>query len=335
MSRYDRKKEKRLKHLLEQHRKTKPGGEVKQEEKKDSRGFLRRTYEDKYKFLLIGTFIVLLLAIGQIAVQTMMTGDFIHKDVSLKGGITIGIPVDKEIDPVELQDYLSSQFKGVSIDVRSIKEYSGKTTGVLIDSDINQEQWNAFQETIEKKIGISKEDFSVEEMGGSLGSRFFKQTIIALVIAFICMSIVVFIYFKSAGPSMIVILCAFADIIETVAAINILGIKVSTGGIAALLMLVGYSVDTDMLLSTRVIKRKNEGTVMQNTYSAVKTGLTMTLTTVAAVTVGIIFSVSPVIKQIMTILLIGLIFDIFNTWIQNVGLLRWYVEERGKKHVKN
>ena len=92
-------------------------------------------------------------------------------------------------------------------------------------------------------------------------------------------------------------------------------------------MLIGYSVDTDILLSTRVLKRK-EGTVMDRIYSAMKTGLTMNITTITALIVGLILSESEVISQIMIILLIGLFVDIINTWIQNVGILRMYLEKK-------
>ncbi len=37
------------------------------------------------------------------------------------------------------------------------------------------------------------------------------------------------------------------------------------------------------------------------------------------------------IIQIMTILLVGLIVDMINTWLQNVGILRWHLEKKGEK----
>jgi len=92
-------------------------------------------------------------------------------------------------------------------------------------------------------------------------------------------------------------------------------------------MLIGYSVDTDILLSTKVLKSKI-GTVMDRIYSAMSTGLTMNITTMIAITIAMVFTTSEVIRQIMTILLIGLFVDIINTWIQNVGILRWYLEKK-------
>jgi preprotein translocase subunit SecF len=69
---------------------------------------------------------------------------------------------------------------------------------------------------------------------------------------------------------------------------------------------------------------------MDRIYGAVRTGITMTTTTLAAVLVVLIFVNSDVIKQIMLILFIGLLVDMVMTWIQNVGILRLYLEMKKK-----
>ena len=66
-----------------------------------------------------------------------------------------------------------------------------------------------------------------------------------------------------------------------------------------------------------------------------KTGLTMTVTTLVAMTVALTITQSEVIRQIMIILLIGLVVDLINTWIQNVGLLRLYLERKAKKSMQD
>jgi len=111
-----------------------------------------------------------------------------------------------------------------------------------------------------------------------------------------------------------------------------LGIKVSTAGIVAFLMLIGYSVDTDILLTTRMLKRK-EGTLNKRIYAAFKTGITMTLTSLLAMLIAFLMvkSFSAVLAQIFLVLVIGLAFDLLNTWITNVSILKWYVEARRKR----
>jgi preprotein translocase subunit SecF len=115
----------------------------------------------------------------------------------------------------------------------------------------------------------------------------------------------------------------------TIAVIDLLGFRLSVGGIVALLMLIGYSVDTDILLTTRVLRKKTDS-LNKRLAEALKTGLTMTLTSIVAVAVSlvIIYSISEVLRQIFTILLIGLGFDMINTWMANAGILKWYVERK-------
>ena len=133
------------------------------------------------------------------------------------------------------------------------------------------------------------------------------------------------IYIKKSVPAFAVILSAFADIIMTLAVINLVGIELSTAGIVAFLMLIGYSVDTDILLTTRLLRRR-EG-VNASLFKAFKTGMTMTITSIVAVMTALIaiYSFESVLNQIFTILLIGLGFDMFNTWVTNASIIKWYV----------
>ncbi|MBD3313192.1 preprotein translocase subunit SecF [Candidatus Woesearchaeota archaeon] len=292
-------------------------------------GKLQSVYEKDYKKLMILTFLMLILGFVQIGYQTATTGDFVSKGVSLKGGVTVTI-TDPSMDAPELEEFLESSFPDKDIIVRTLAGL-GDSRSLTVEADItDNNEVSRLESVIVEQLGLSSEDYSISFVGSSLGSNFFRQTIIAVIVAFIAMAIVVFAYFRVPIPSIAVIISALSDIVVTIAVINMLGIKISTGGIAALLMLIGYSVDTDILLTTRLFKRK-EGTLQQSIYSSAKTGLTMTITSIAAVTVAIMLSQSEALRQIMVILLIGLIIDIPNTWIQNTGILRWYIERRSEK----
>lgn len=287
---------------------------------------IKQFYEAKYKKLLIIPFLLLVLAFAQIGWQYSQTGDFVNRGISLKGGSSIIINHDF-IDVASLETFLNTKFPRADITVRSLSS-AGQVIGVAIESDAqDQEEINIVMNVLEKELNINKETFSVEIIGSSLGESFFKQMVTALMIALLLMGIVVFIYFRTIVPSLAVILAAFSDIVVTISIFNLTGIKLSTAGIAAFLMLIGYSVDTDILLSSRVLKRK-EGTTMEKIYSAIKTGLMMSATTLTALGIALIFVQSDIIKQIMVVLFIGLLVDLIMTWIQNTGLLRLYLERK-------
>ncbi|MEM4755848.1 MAG: protein translocase subunit SecF, partial [Candidatus Woesearchaeota archaeon] len=199
--------------------------------------------------------------------------------------------------------------------------------------DMYADEIDAFIAAIMAVIpGTNKESLqeNISTIGASLSSDFFRTAILAVIIAFIFMALVVFITFKLFVPSAAIVLCVFSDIVSTIALYNLLGFELSTAGIAGLLMLIGYSVDTDILLSTRVFKRK-EGTIDERILKALKTGFAMTFTTIAAVAVGLYFSTSAELQEIFTIILIGLLFDLIYTWIQNVGIIRWYAAKQEQK----
>lgn len=279
-------------------------------------------FETKYKQLLIIPISLLILSLVIIGFQIATTGDFADKSVSLKGGLTFTVFADNLNSDV-VESFLKNEFPNSDINIRSITEL-GRVSGIIIETaDLSEEQ---LVNSLNSKIPNLEDNYSVETIGASLGESFFRQIIIAIIIAFVFMAIVVFIYFRTLVPSAAVVLAAFSDIIITLAVLNILDIKLTTAGIAAFLMLIGYSVDTDILLTTRVLKR-GEGTVYQRVVGAMKTGLVMNFTTMAAVLIALLLSQSDIIRQIMTILFIGLLADLVNTWIQNAGILRWYMEK--------
>ena len=104
----------------------------------------------------------------------------------------------------------------------------------------------------------------------------------------------------------------------------------SLAGFAALLMIVGYSVDDDVMVASRVLKR-GDVDFDQRFKDGFKTSLTTTVATIVALVALFVLSLSAVITQIAIVLLIGLLFDFMNTWLFNAGLLRWYAEKKGLK----
>ncbi len=295
---------------------------------------LKSIYERKYKILLLIPFFLLLLAFLQIGLQWQQTGDFVHKGVSLSGGVTITVPSNGNIDVADLEMALVD-FSQADLGVRELRGTTGVQNGVIVDAALfDDAPIQSLIQTVVAATGIPENELGVEFFGPSLGDSFFRQTFIALLLAFLFMGCVVFLYFRTLVPSFAVMLAAFSDIVVTLAVINVLDVRLSTAGIAAFLMLIGYSVDTDILLTIRVVKRKDEGSINERIYGAIKTGGLMTITALVAVITVLVFTNSDVLQQIMLILFIGLCTDLITTWIQNVAMLRWYMDSKyGKSEV--
>jgi preprotein translocase subunit SecF len=282
---------------------------------------IKHFYFKEYKKLMIIPFALLLAAIAVLGYQFATTGEFVEKGISLKGGTSIAISTET-LNPSDITLLYTGE-----INIRTLSG-AGKQIGLVIEVDTTDpETVQQIQDKLMETYGLEPEEITAETIGSAFGESFYRQTVKALIIAFIFMGILVFFTFRTFVPSTAVILAAASDIIVTLAITDIMGMKLSTAGIAAYLMLIGYSVDTDILLSTKALKQK-EGTVNERILAALKTGVLMTLTAITAIIVALVFSQNPVIDQIMTIILIGLAVDLINTWIQNVGILKWYMERK-------
>lgn len=274
-----------------------------------------------YKLLLIIPIAILLFSIGILANNYMQTGEWFERDIELKGGTLITLETENPMNIMELENLLSNSIGPV--DIRELKGLSGYQLMIALETETDYEV--VLDEIA--KLGIDTEKFSVRTIGPALGKTFWNQAQMGIIIAFIFMGIIVFVIFRTFVPSFAVILAAASDIVITLALMQVFGISLSLASFAALLMLIGYSVDTDILLTTRLIRES--GPVKEKIRGALKTGLTMSFTTIGALSALLISGISPVLSQIAMVLLIGISIDIINTWLQNSVLLRWYVEKKG------
>ncbi len=287
---------------------------------------LKDIYINKYKLLILITITMLIFFGVVLTMHKVQTGEFISKDVSLKGGLLVTIHSDKEINIEETEKALAEKL-GVSVSIKKLQGIG--TAGIGYSFTVEPIQPQTVLDAISEVTGLqlAEGNYTVEEVSSGLGATFWQNTMKAIAVAFVMMGIVVFIYFRKPIPSLAIILSAIMDIAGTLTVMSLTNMELSIGGVAALLMLVGYSVDTDILLSARVLKR-SEGTVAERVLSSLKTGMTMQFTAIAAMLVLWIASPAETLKQIALILIIGLFMDMPSTWIQNVGILRWYVERK-------
>jgi len=270
---------------------------------------------ESYKPLIAIPVVITIIAL----ILTLTIG--LEQGIDLKGGTTAVIQLEKPVSQSELDALISDGISNNQVEVM----ISDNQANVEIAGDINVEKLSSI---LEGTGTIS----SYRSIGPVLGEEAMNQVYYALAFAFIFMSITVFIIFRDFVPSLAIILAAVSDIIIAIGGMSLFGIPLSVASVGAILMLIGYSVDTDILLTTRILKRK-EGTVTQRAKEAMKTGFTMAVTSISAMVtlyLVVIFIIpsAQTLADIAAVLIMGLVADIMTTWLMNLGILRWYVEDR-------
>ncbi|VVB57067.1 Protein-export membrane protein SecF [uncultured archaeon] len=174
---------------------------------------------------------------------------------------------------------------------------------------------------------------SIEEVTASLSSKFFQTAIMVVIFSILLTTAVVFVIFRTITPSIAVLTGALSDVLLAMGAMAIFGIPLTLASFSALLMLVGFSLDTDVLLSMRVLKRK-EDTPAIRAYHAMETGMTMSLSAIVAFSALFVLAMVthiPTYYEISAVVLAGLVADLVATWCFNAVIVLHYVEERQKK----
>ena len=188
------------------------------------------------------------------------------------------------------------------------------------------------QSVLSERLGLGDDvEFQKREVSPTLGATFYESGSLVAFWSVVFVVAIVFIFFRKVVPSVAIILAAALDILAAMAGMAVFSIPLSLASIPALMMLIGYSVDTDIMLTHRLLKRTSQSPERRAAES-MKTGLTMTGTTLAALIAMLVVSYFyqiEVIYQIAAVLVFGLIGDLFSTWFMNAPILLWYVERKG------
>ncbi len=204
---------------------------------------------------------------------------------------------------------------------------------------IAEEEFSVARSAYAEKIMAAIREVAVvktyyfKEIGASLSKFFFSKIREVLIYSFILGSIIVFIVFRSIVPSLAVIFAAVADVFIAMGGMSAFGIPLTLASTAALLMLIGFSLDTDILLTMRVLKR-TEGTPQERAFGAMKTGFMMNATSIAAF--GVLALIAhwlniPTYFQIGSVIVVGAAADFATTWCANAVAVLWYAERKERK----
>jgi preprotein translocase subunit SecF len=268
--------------------------------------------------LVVIPLVLFIVSLFVLASTMAATGMPVTPGIDFSGGTAVTIITS------DSSEQLRATFAGYPLtDIGDVNNGKFLKFGTMDDA-----QYQSLSQLINQKYPDAK----IDQIGESFGKSLQYQAALALLFSFIGMAIIIFITFRTFVPSVAMVSCAFADMVMTAAMMNIVGIPLSLGTTAALLMLIGYSVDSDILLTTRVLKR--QGKLNDKLMGAFHTGMIMTSTTLAAAAVMFVvswFGSVQILMEISAVLLIGLVFDLLNTWLTNVGILKWYVQKGGGK----
>ena len=252
--------------------------------------------------------------------------------IDFKGGTLIELrSSDSKINVSSLRDNLSQMNLG---DV-SVKNF-GNETDYLIKFE-NNENKNVIEEikkNLDKSFGNSFNFRRVENVGPKVSAELLRSGVIAISVALFLMLVYIWIRFEwqfSLGA----IVALFHDVIVTLGLFSLLGLEINLSIIAAVLTIVGYSMNDTVVIFDRVrenLRKYSDIKIFELTNISINETLSRTLitsvTTLLAL-LSIFFFGGEVLKGFSLAMIFGVIFGTYSSiYIANTVLVRLNVSQK-------
>jgi preprotein translocase subunit SecF len=248
-------------------------------------------------------------------------------------------PSNSSLEKYNLEREKANNYANELFKLAGLEQNASAYNSVNLLAKRVQEVFAQFSSSENNKIrnllttNLRLESISIKERTSVLSSDFLNKAGSVVIISIILIIIAVFLIFKTFIPSVAVISGAFADIVFALGFMSLFSIPLDLPTFATLLMLVGFSLDTDILLTMNILKR-SEGSIRTRAYEAMKTGTTMSLSTIVAFLTLILIGLITKIQLYFLIGVVGfagLIGDLIATWLFNAVILLYYLESLEKQ----
>ena len=264
--------------------------------------------------------IALSLAVIIVGLGFMFTRG-LNYGIDFKGGTQVVFEFGKNFDKQKADDIVKEYSKDAVTNTVNGTQYEIKA------SDLTTEKVNEIYDVFKKDFKLGdKAIVSQNEIGASIGKELTQKAILALVVAFICMLIYIAIRFEfKFGVAALVAL--IHDLLITISVYAIFNVTVNSPFIAAILTIVGYSINDTIVIFDRIrenskFMRKSspieiaDKSLTQTMSRSINTTLT-TLITIIAVNIFV-----PTVREFSFPLIIGIatgayssIFIASPTWV--------------------
>ena len=262
----------------------------------------------------------------------MLTFKGLNFGIDFKGGTLIELrSSDDKINISSLRDSLNQMNLG---DV-SVKNFGNETDYLIkFENDNNKNIIEEIKINLDKSFGNSFNFRRVENVGPKVSKELLRSGVIAISLALILMLFYIWIRFEwqfSLGA----ILALFHDVIVTLGLFSLLGLEINLSIIAAVLTIVGYSMNDTVVIFDRVrenLRKYADIKIFELTNISINETLSRTLitsiTTLLAL-LSIFFFGGEVLKGFSLAMIFGVIFGTYSSiYIANTVLVRLRVSQK-------
>jgi preprotein translocase subunit SecF len=253
--------------------------------------------------------------------------------IDFKGGTLIELrSTDTKINVSSLRD----KFSQMNLGDISVKKF-GNNTDYLIKFENKDNKKNIIEEiksNLDKSFGNSFSFRRVENVGPKVSAELLKSGIIAISLSLATMLFYIWIRFEwqfSLGA----IIALFHDVIVTLGIFSLFGLEINLSIIAAVLTIVGYSMNDTVVIFDRVrenLRKYSDIKIYELTNISINETLSRTIITSATTLLALIAIYlfgGEILKGFSLAMILGVVFGTYSSiYIANTVLVRLKVSQK-------
>lgn len=262
---------------------------------------------------------------------SMLTRGF-NLGVDFTGGSLIDVKFDKTVTVSDVRSVLEKHDLGNSIIQLETSEGASESKSVLIRTGIINDQQSAeVLKSLGEKLG-NYEVKRIEKVGATIGGELVRQALLAILLSWVMMIIYVTFRFEIRF-AVAAVLALVIDVSVTLSYFSFLQLEVDSSFIAALLTIVGFSVNSTIVIFDRIrenlkIHRRNESLLelVDNSIWQCMTRSLYTSVTALFSIVAILIYGGPTIKNFAFALFVGFISGIYTSVLLAAPMWQFFKE---------
>ena len=247
------------------------------------------------------------------------------------GGTSTTVGFEKDYTLEELDNEVKPVVMDVTGDANvSMQQVVGSTEVVIKTRTLTVDERQKLTDSLSENFGIDSASITTENISATVGAEMRNDAILAVVVAVVLMLLYIFIRFKDMRFATSAVIALIHDVLVTLAAYAVLRISVGNSFIAVMLTILGYSINSTIVIFDRIrenLQTANKGTNLAELVNAsINRTLTRSiytnLTTLASILVLYIVGVTS-IKEFTLPMMVGIVAGTFSSVFLTGPL--WYL----------
>ena len=228
--------------------------------------------KNRYIYIAI-SIIIIAIGVGFMFYNNSQGKGFFNYDIQFTGGTSIEIALKgKEVNNDDINSLLKET---IDIDNAQIQLVGNNESVIIKTRLLTQDERIAFTDALSNKYGLTDSDYSVRDISATISNEMKKTSFLAVLVSCIAMLIYVSFRFKNLKTGASAIIALLHDALVLISFYAIFRIPLNDAFIAAILTVLGYSINATIVIFDRI--RENKGTSGKFDEKLVNDGINQSL----------------------------------------------------------